>query len=167
MNIRTPLTQVQRMDKYLIKTSTLELLGDLEEVPIQKEFVLGILGNSSANFWSSKTILETLMEPILSEQERAPTKILLPSDGITSVLLETWAGKNKVESKVYSADWKVLGRRARAIRDSQIIKESSHLLVFLGGRSDYYGSLAMRELKKGKVIYTVDAKTHELTQWEL
>lgn len=157
------------MDKYLIKTkSTLELLGDLpEEVQENLPAVLGILGNSSAAVWTSQTILEKVLEPILGQLEKNPEKILLPADGITSVLLETWAGKNKVDSKVYSADWKVLGRRARAIRDSQIVKEASHLLVFLGGRSDYYERLAIREVKKGKIVYTIDTKTLELAEWEL
>jgi hypothetical protein len=157
------------MDKYLIKTkSTLELLGDLpEEIPTNLSVTLGILGNSSAAVWTSQSVLEKVMEPILGQLEKNPEKILLPADGITSVLLETWAGKNKVDSKVYSADWKVLGRRARAIRDSQIVKESSHLLVFLGGRSDYYEKMAIREVKKGKVVYTVDSKTMELVEWEI
>lgn len=156
------------MDKYLIKTkSTLELLGDLEEEPIQKEYILGILGSSSAASWTSQTLLEKVLDPISGEVERLPTKLLLPADGTTSLLLETWAGKNKVESKVYSADWKVLGRRARAIRDSQIMKESSHLLIFLGGRSDYYEKIAIREVKKGKIVFTIDSKTFELAQWEI
>ena len=154
------------MDKYLIHTSTLQILGDLEEEVAPTKFILGVLGNSSAGFWTSQTI-QSLLEPIIEEQERSPEQILLPSDGTTSLLLETWAGKKKVESKVYSADWKVLGRRARAIRDSQIIKESSHLLVFLGGRSDYYEKAAMREVTKGKVVFTIDSKTHELVQWEI
>ncbi len=154
------------MDKYLIHTSTLQILGDLEEEVLPTKFILGVLGNSSASFWTMQTIQETLLTPITEEQGKAPEQILLPTDGTTSLLLETWAGKKKVESKVYSADWKVLGRRARAIRDSQIIKESSHLLVFLGGRSDYYEKMAIRELKKGKTIYTVDSKTHELAEWQ-
>ena len=156
------------MDKYLIKTkSTLELLGDLEEEPIQKEYILGVLGSSSAASWTSQTLLEKVLEPISGTLEKLPVKLLLPADGTTSLLLETWAGKNKVDSKVYSADWKVLGRRARAIRDSQIMKESSHLLIFLGGRSDYYEKIAIREVKKGKVVFTIDSKTFELAQWEL
>ena len=154
------------MDKYLIKTkSTLELLGDLP--PENLPAVLGILGNSSAAVWTSQTILEKVLEPILGELDKNPDKILLPADGTTSLLLETWAGKNKVDSKVYSADWKVLGRRARVIRDSQIVKEASHLLVFLGGRSDYYEKMAIREVKKGKIVYTIDTKTLELVEWEL
>ena len=157
------------MDKYLIKTkSTLELLGDLpEEIPEKLPVVLGVLGNSSAAVWTSQILLEKVLEPILGELGKNPEKILLPADGITSVFLETWAGKNKVDSKVYSADWKVLGRRAMVIRDSQIVKEASHLLVFLGGRSDYYEKMAMREVKKGKIVYTIETKTLELVEWEL
>lgn len=159
------------MDKYLIKQhqNTLELLGDLPEQGLEdkKEFVLGVLGNSSASTWTSQTLLEKVLDPIFQSLEKTPTRLLLPADGTTSLLLETWASKSKTESKVYSADWKVLGRRARAIRDSQIVKESSHLLVFLGGRSDYYEKMAMREVKKGKVVYTVDSKTMELVEWEL
>ncbi len=154
------------MDKYLIHHSTLQILGDLPPVqPKVTPFVLGVLGASNAAKWNNELLVNSVMNPLTQEQERNPERILLPADGTTSLLLETWAGKQAVESKVYDADWVRLGRRARALRDAQILKESTHLLIFLGTRSDAYEKIAIREAKKGKTVYTVDATTNELVEW--
>lgn len=154
------------MDKYLIKHSTLEILGDLPLTPYTP-FVLGVLGSSNAKTWNMDSIMKLLMEPLVEEQERKPEKMLLPADGTTSLLLETWAGKQNIEAKVYEADFVKLGRRARALRDAQILKEATHLLLFLGIRSDAYEKIAIREVKKGKIVYTVDPTTQELVEWVL
>lgn len=153
------------MEKYLINYSTLQLLEETPLAPVAKPFTLGILGSSNSAKWTMELLQNSVLTPLTQEQERSPETILLPADGATSLLLETWASKNKVESKVYDADWVRLGRRARAIRDSQILKEATHLLFFLGGRSDYYEKMAIREAKKGKIVYTVDPTTFELVEW--
>ena len=152
------------MDKYLIKHSTLEILGDAPLIE-SKPYVLGVLGSSNGKGWTMDIITNSIMNPLTQEQEKLPAKLLLPSDGATSLLLETWAGKQTVEAKVYEADWVRLGRRARALRDAQILKESTHLLLFLGTRSDAYEKIAIREVKKGKIVYTVDPNTMELAEW--
>ena len=154
------------MDKYLIKYSTFEILGDLPLTP-SAPFVLGVLGSSNAKIWTMEKIQSMLMNPLTQEQERIPEKILLPSDGATSLFLESWAGKQNVEAKVYEADFMKLGRRARALRDAQILKEATHLLLFLGTRSDAYEKIAIREVKKGKIVYVVDPRTQELVEWVL
>ena len=151
---------------YFTNHSTLEILGDLPAAPPQP-FVLGVLGSSNAKAWTMDLLVKSIIDPFTQEQERCPERILLPADGATSLLLETWAGKNKVEVKAYEADWVRLGRRARALRDAQILKEATHLLLFLGPRSDMYEKIAIREVKKGKVVYTVDATTFELMEWIL
>ncbi len=53
------------------------------------------------------------------------------------------------------------------MRDARILKEATHLLFFLGKSSDYYEKIAIREVKKGRVVYTVDPTTHKLVLWEL
>jgi hypothetical protein len=161
-------TNPMTLDKWLKKEplTTLELLGDqLEIEPEAKGFILGVLGNSSAKIWTGKCVKENCMEPILEEVGYLPEKLLCPSDGATSMLLQSWAEHAKVPCASYSADWGKLGRKARAIRDSQIMKESTHLLIFLGGRSDFYEKIAIREVKKGKVVYVIDSKTAEISSW--
>jgi hypothetical protein len=151
------------MDKYL---TTRQLLDDVEVLSEIKEFSLGILGSSDAAYWNTNTISD-IINPILSEVGKIPSTVNIPAKGITSLLLQVWAEKQKIICKSVDSDWIRLGRKARAMQDSRIIKDSSHLLFFIGTRSDYYEKIAIREAKKGKVVYTVDAKTKELVQWVL
>lgn len=155
------------LDNWILKTpnkSTFELLGE-ELIPLtqSRPIRLGILGYSSK--WTRDTIAEGVMNPLVGELEKLPYTILLPSEGDTSILLQIWAERQGIGHQVLDADWKRLGRKARAIRDSRILKESTHLLFFLGTRSDYYEKVAIREAKKGKVVFTMDQESNELVQW--
>jgi hypothetical protein len=162
------------MEKYLTNytpkvkhQSTLEILNDQPLLQIQKPIVLGILGHSDHSEWNRETIMNKIMFPIIGEQERIPTVLLLPSEGATSLLLEDWADRQVIQSSVYEADWAKLGKRAKALRDARIIKEATHLLIFLGKKSDYYEKIAVREVKKGKVVYCVEFETRDLVQYEV
>ena len=155
------------MDKYLIKNpalSTLELLDDVKPT-VAKPVVIGILGNSAAAKWTRETIAETIMNPLLGEIERLPDTILMPSEGNTSILLQIWADRQNIPCQSIDADWARMGRRARIMRDARILKEATHLIFFLGARSDYYEKMAIREAKKEKIVFTVDATSGELVQW--
>ena len=153
------------MDKYLIREkTTLELLDDMPEEIQSTNFTLGILGSSDASYWNMNTIADT-MNTLLEETEKLPTTINLPAKGITSLLLQAWGEKHDIVCKPVDSDWIRLGRKARALQDSRIIKDSSHLLFFVGSRSDYYEKIAIREAKKNKVVYTIDAKSREIVKW--
>jgi hypothetical protein len=136
----------------------------LEETPILvKPIILGILGNSKAATWTRDTIAESVMNPVISEIG-LPTTILMPTEGSTSILLQVWSDRQNIPTQPIDADWIRLGRRARALRDGRILKESTHLIFFLGPKSDYYEKVAIREAKKGKKVFTVDGKTNEITE---
>jgi hypothetical protein len=156
----------ETLDKYLIR-DTFDLLEDepLAEAKAT-EFSLGVIGSSSAKFWNRETITE-ILNPLISEFDKLPTIMNIPTDGTTSILLQVWAERQGIKCAPIEADWIRLGRSARALRDSRIIKESSHLVFFVGSRSDYYEKMAIREAKKGKTVYTIDGKTRELVQWVL
>jgi hypothetical protein len=154
------------MDKYLIRT-TFRALDDTPLEPVKQEFKFGVVGNSSSSHWTQGTLWDDVLEPIFSEQNQNPSTIMFSSDGQTSILLEVLSKKKKITPVVYTVDWKKMGRRARAICDSRIISDSTHLLFFLGTRSDYYEKIAIREAKKGKIVYTIDPTSFELAQWEL
>lgn len=160
------------MEKYLINytpkekhLSTLELLDDKPLLQPKKPFVLGVLGISSDVSWNRNSIMDNVMFPIIGEQDQMPDVLILPSEGNTSLLLEDWANRQDIHSAVYEADWAKLGKRARALRDARIIKEATTLLIFLNKRSDAYEKIAIREVKKGKVVYCVDADTQELSEY--
>ena len=160
------------MDKYLIKKSTFEILGDSEvcEATVSEQeavaFTLGVLGSSSAAYWNRDTITD-ILNPLIGEEDKIPTMLNIPTDGTTSILLQIWAERQGVKCAPIDSDWIRLGRRARALRDARIVKESTHLLFFVGTKSDYYEKMAMREAKKGKIVYTIDGKTKELVRWVL
>ena len=165
------------MDKYLIKQtqshqSTLELLNDLPEVPeipkVEVEgtsVILGFLGYSSSAKWTRNTLTELLMNPLIGEMDKLPNMLLIPTEGTTSTLLQIWAERLNIDCQPIDSDWSRLGRRARALRDGRILKESTHLVFFLGSRSDYYEKIAIREVKKGRKVFAVDPKTGVLEEW--
>ena len=146
--------------------TTRELLDDVEQVPVPEEVTLGVLGSSDAGYWNAYTISD-IINPIISEMGKMPTSLSLPAKGITSLLIQVWGEKQKILCKTVDSDWVRLGRKARALQDGRIIKDSSHLIFFVGSRSDYYEKIAIREAKKGKTVYTVDGKTRELVKWVL
>ena len=146
--------------------STLELLDDLPVAAPVQEFSLGVLGSSDASYWNTNTISD-IINPIISEVGNIPKALSIPAKGITSLLIQAWGERQKITCKTVDSDWIRLGRKARALQDSRIIKDSSHLVFFVGSRSDYYEKIAIREAKKGKTVYTIDGKTRELIQWVL
>ena len=159
-----PSNPANLMDKYLIKQkTTLELLDDEPEVVISDEFTLGVLGSSDASYWNANTMAETI-NAILEETGKLPTSINLPAKGITSLLIQAWGEKQNIVCKPVDSDWIRLGKKARALQDSRIIKDSSHLLFFVGSRSDYYEKIAIREAKR-KIVYSIDAKTKVIVKW--
>ena len=163
--IRRFMNEMCPMDKYLIRhKSTIELLND-SPPKLVKPIILGILGNSTGNKWNRETIADSVMNPMLSEIGM-PSSILMPTEGATSILLQIWSERQNIACQPIDADWIRLGRRARALRDGRILKESTHLLIFLGTRSDYYEKVAIREAKKGKTVFTINSKTSEIIQWE-
>ncbi len=156
------------MDKYLTKppsssTSSILQLEDPASIQHAKPFILGVLGNTER--LNKQSLHDTIMNPILAEQGRMPASLLLPAEGMSSTLLAVWAERFKIPCAEYECDWRTLGKRARAMRDSRIVKEATHLILFCGPKSDYYEKLAAREVKKGRIIYTVNATTQELEEW--
>ena len=152
------------MEKYLIHKSTIELLEAMPEPIVVKPIILGIIGNSTATKWTREAIAESVMNPVIGEIG-LPTTILMPTEGATSVLLQVWSDRQNIPSQSIHADWIRLGRKARALRDGRILKESTHLIFFLGVKSDFYEKAAIREAKKGKRVFTIHPKTLEIIEY--
>ena len=149
--------------------STFDCLQD-EPLLYPNLTTLGVLGHSTAKRWTRESIANSIMNPILGEIGKVPDIILIPAEGTTSILLEAWAENHRLPPnacKALDTDWARMGRKARALRDSRILKEATHLLIFLGIRSDYYEKIAMREAKKGRPVFIVDPKSGEVEQWSL
>jgi hypothetical protein len=153
--------------------STLELLGDLpppshspdKANQADSSITLGFLGHSSAAKWTQNSITDLILNPCIGEIKKLPNTILIPTEGTTSTLLQIWAERLNIPYQAIDSDWSKLGRKARALRDGRILKEASHLVFFLGSRSDYYEKIAIREVKKGRKVFAVDPKSGILEEW--
>lgn len=138
-------------------------MNPLEERPSRAEALyVGILGKTESI--TQEKLCHEVLNPLLSLWKRLPDKMIMPSEGTSSVLASIWAERNEIEFQMLDADFRKLGRRAGFLRDSMIVKECTHLLVFLGTRSQKNEEVAMREAKKGKTVYTIHPKTWEITE---
>jgi hypothetical protein len=133
-----------------------------EERHIGQPIVLGILGKSDT---ITKTdIHENILHPLMSVLGRLPDKILVSSEGTSSAYISLWSEQQNIETQIFEADWRKLQRRAGILRDSRIIKESTHLLAFIGVRSKHAELTGIREAKKGKQVFLAYPEDWSLTQ---
>jgi hypothetical protein len=124
--------------------------------------LLGVLGNRSD---ISKPKIQTeLLPAIVAEFDHPPDHCYVSTDGLTSIYVQDWCERNNIPLTAIDADWRTLGRRARAIRDTRIQKEATHFLFFLSPRSDYYLTAATRLAKKGHTVFTYNATDDSLEE---
>ena len=130
---------------------------------VGKPILLGVLGihNQIAN----EEIHEKVLHPLMSVLGRMPDKIILPSEGTSSALISIWAERNHIDNQCVEADWRKFQRRAGILRDARILKECSHLLVFLGIKSRSNEQTAIRQAKKGKQVFVVEPNPIELIEY--
>ncbi len=133
-----------------------------EKIEQTKPFYLGVLGKTETI--DNKKLTEQILQPLLEEWGRLPDKIIQSSEGASSYLLGLWAERHQIELQSLHADYFKLGKRAGFLRDAMILKETTHLLVFLGTKSQKNEEMAVREAKKGKHVFTVHPKTLEITE---
>ncbi len=126
-----------------------------ETEPIAKgtSIFLGVIG--SRTDVTPEKLLEQVLNPILQELGRTPDRVILPSEGISSIYMSDWADTLKIPSQIYEADWHRHRRRAKIFRDARIQQESTHFLVFLNKRSEFNEKLALRLAKQGQPVFTV------------
>jgi hypothetical protein len=114
--------------------------------------ILGVFGK--INKISEDVIQDTVLTPILQELTRLPDKILIPSDGNSSIYIQDWAESLHIKTQIFQADWVRNGRIAQIIRDDRMSKECTHALVFLSQKSDKMNKFAEKMAKKGKNVFT-------------
>lgn len=123
---------------------------------------LGILGKHETI--SKNDIHESILHPLITAIGRLPDKVYVPSDGLSSTYISIWSEKLNIETQIVEADWKRQGRKAGFLRDSRILKESTHLLIFNGPRSKINETTGIREAKKGKQVFLVEHGSLDITQ---
>ena len=123
-----------------------------EELYTPTIIILGVFGYQNKVTFAD--IQETVLTSILEEIGRIPDKILLPSEGNSSMYVQDWAESLHIKTQVFQSDWMRNGRSAQRIRDERIQKECTHALVFLSKRSDRLEKYAESLAKKGKIVFT-------------
>lgn len=122
-----------------------------EELYTPTIIILGVFGYQNKMLFAD---VQEIMTGILQEIERLPDKILVPSEGNSSMYIQDWAESLHIKTQIFQSDWMRNGRSAQRIRDERIQKECTHALVFLSKRSDRLEKYAESLAKKGKIVFT-------------
>jgi hypothetical protein len=124
--------------------------------------ILGVFGHN--NKVSETDLQENTLNLILQELGRLPDKVLIPSEGNTSIYIQEWAESLKIECQIFQADFRKHNKLAWILRDDRIQKECTHGLYFLSQKSDKLEKQAEKMAKKGKRIFTSSPYTQELIE---
>lgn len=131
--------------------------------------VLAIFGNT--NKVSEQDLQDNTLTLILQELGRTPDKVLIPTEGNSSIYIESWAESLGIKRQVFQADWVRNGKIAQILRDDRMAKECTHALVFLpipkaNQTSSKLEKFGEKLCKKGKTVFT-SSHNQQLTQLEL
>jgi hypothetical protein len=126
--------------------------------------VVGVFG--STNKVSEQDIQDNTLTLILQELGRMPDKVLIPTEGNSSIYIDNWAEALHIKTQTFQADWIRNGKIAQIIRDDRIAKECTHALVFLGQKSTRLEKFAEKLCKKGKTVFT-SSHNQMLSQFEM
>jgi hypothetical protein len=120
--------------------------------------ILGVLG--ARNTLTKQIIQDEILNPILDDLAVKPSRVLVPSEPMSSTYIECWATRNGIPIDSVKSDWVKNGRRAGIIRDAYIEKEATTLLIFEGPKSRYFLDLAERIAKRRPEmkVYVVESK---------
>jgi hypothetical protein len=134
-----------------------------DDIPISvNPIVLGVLGTH--NTITKQQMHEKILHPLMSVLGRVPELIVYPSEGTSSAYVSIWAQRHNVNTHCVEADWRKFQRKASILRDARILKESTHLLVFIGTKSRTNEQTAIRQVKKGKQVFLVEPNPVEMCE---
>lgn len=137
-------------------------LADVLETPTP--LIMGIIGHT--NKQSERSLIDTVLTPFLQECGRVPDRVLVPSEGHSSIYIQEWAESLHVATQVFYSDWKRHGKMAQILRDDRIQQECTHVLIFAGPRSTRWKKVATVLARKG--VYVVTSSSDEpLVHWQL
>jgi hypothetical protein len=114
--------------------------------------ILGVFGNT--NKQTEQEIQDDILLKILEEIGQMPNKILLPTEGNSSIYIQDWAESMRIKTQTFQPDWVHNGKIAQILRDERIYKECTHALVFLSQKSTRLEKYANKMAKGGKIVFT-------------
>ena len=125
--------------------------------------ILSIFGNT--NKISEQDLQDNTLTLILQELGRIPDKVLIPSEGNSSIYIQEWCDALHIKTQIFQSDWARNGKIAQIIRDDRMAKECTHALVFVSDKSTKLEKFAEKLCKKGKIVFT--SSHNQLTQFEM
>lgn len=123
--------------------------------------ILAVFGHHNKK--SEEELHEHCIQPLLQEWKRLPDKILLPSEGDSSIYLQDWAESSHIKTQVFHTDWIRHGKIAQILRDDRMQKECTHALILLGSKEGKLDKLSEKLARKEKKVFTL-SHTLKLTE---
>lgn len=108
--------------------------------------VLGVIGSRSA--LTKQIIQHEILNPILDDLGGDLSRVICPEEPLSSTFIECWADRKGIPVTTLKSEWITYGKKAGVMRDYQIEKNSSALLVFEGPRSRFYLDMAEKIAKR-------------------
>lgn len=109
--------------------------------------VLGVLGTRSNVRYED--VEASILGPVL-EAWGEPDEVLVPAEGESSHVIQAWATRRGIPVCLVATDWVRHGKRAGALRDAQIQREATHMLLLQGPRSNALMALGRRLHRRGR-----------------
>lgn len=155
------------IDSFIVNNNTINKYTqdiDLDTIKVPQVFIVGVFGSKKS--FSENDLIDTVLTPILESLGRIPERILIPSDGTTSVYITEWAKTLQIPYQVFEADFRRCGKSAVIIRDGRLEKECTVAIIFQGARTTRYDLLANRLVQRGKRVFfiTNNGDIEELVQ---
>lgn len=116
---------------------------------LDDRLVLGVLGTRS-NI-RSDVFTEEILSPLL-EAWGVPDEVMVPAEGESSHVIQTWAATHGIPVTLIACDWVKQGRRAAPLRDARIQRDATHFLLLQGPRSNALAALAHRLDRRGRPV---------------
>ena len=124
-------------------------LSPIMKRPTHDRIVLGVLGTRSNIRYED---METDVFGPLVEAWGFPDEVIVPAESDSSQVLLTWAKMKGIPVRLLACNWASHGKRAGILRDSQVQREATHLLLLQGPRSNALMQLATRLERKGRPV---------------
>lgn len=115
--------------------------------------VLAVFGHHNKR--SEDELHEYGITPLVQYLGRLPDKVLLPSEGDSSIYLHEWAEAAHLPTQIFQADWIRHGKIAQVLRDDRMQKECTHAFLLLGPKEKKFEKMAEKLARKGKKVLTL------------
>lgn len=137
----------------LFHNDTCDIILETDNIKSPEIYILGVFGSRKS--FNENDLIEKIMTPILESIGRIPERMLIPSEGATSIYLTEWARTLQIPYQIFEADFRRSGKSASIVRDNRLEKECTIAIVFQGARTTRFDLLANRMARRGKRVFFI------------